>query len=134
MQVLDALDFVQSELGNVPHFKGLVRLVHDEDELIKAAIAGTEVLAGVIYEGVRPSESDSGKSTHRVGVSKELQFSVCVLYRQDKLTQVNVLKNSIKYLDAARQALLDRRGPNNHFFNFREELGGSVEKGLVGVS
>lgn len=125
------LDDVIARLQSIATLGKRVELVHDERELMRRMVGASLPVAGVIYEGML-SNRDPEKSTHKTGLSQvDLNFAIIILYRLDELTGVSMQRRSIGFMDEVRDSIKGKRSPTNHFYAFRQELGGELEKGLV---
>lgn len=114
------IDSVRDTLQLIADFDGgKVFAVVDADELFDKSAQVPYPAAGVIYEGIRPSAaSDSGKSSHKVGMSCELGVAITLIV-ENTFPQGQETKGvAIDILDAIRRKFMDTKSPSGHYWRF----------------
>lgn len=129
----DTVASLVASLQSVAGVKGAFHALTEEELMDKAKVLQYPA-AGVIYEGMRGG-GDSGKATHRVGLSADLTVSLVILYNSKAVlgqTAMDALKlEALELLDLIRNTIRDTRGPSQHFWRFISEAPALEKNGVV---
>lgn len=124
--VLQAKELLEA----MDELKGKVHVIYSEEDLYEKTKGLVYPVVGILYGGL-VSSSESGKETHKVGVSSDVRVTIVVLDK--RRTGASELGNLelINRFDRMRKQFRNVRSPTGHVWRFGMEGATESKSGVM---